>query len=104
MKKLTDLQSDIWEYIVSYYEEHGYLPGYAEMQEAFGYSSTNSIYQHLNSLVKKNYLTKSGKGDYDIHPTKRNQLLGVFPGIPVKGRISAGGCTRRSARTWAIFL
>lgn len=91
MKRLTDIQSKLWDFIVHYYEEHAALPSYAEMQDEFDYSSTNSIYQHLNNLVKKNYLTKSGKGNYDIHPTKRSQLRGVFPGIPVKGRIAAGG-------------
>lgn len=91
MKSLTDIQARLWEFILSYYEEHQQFPGYAEMQEEFGYSSTNSIYQHLRSLEKKHYLTKHGRGNYDIHPTKRSQLEGFFPGIPVKGRIAAGG-------------
>lgn len=91
MKILTDKQEALWEFILRYYEEYGVFPGYADMQEEFGYSSTNSIYQHLNNLVKKNYLAKSGRGNYKIHPTKRSHLKGFFPGIPIKGRISAGG-------------
>lgn len=91
MKILTDLQKQLWKFILSYYEEHGVFPGYAEMQEEFNYSSSNSIFQHLNNLVKKNYLSKSGRGNYDIHPTKRSQLASMFPGIPIKGRIAAGG-------------
>lgn len=91
MKQLTQKQSDLWEYIIDHIETYSQFPTYAEMQEEFGYSSSNSIYQHLNSLEKKNYLTKSGKGNYDIHPARRSQLKGFFPGIPVKGRIAAGG-------------
>lgn len=90
MKILTDIQNRLWEFILAYYEDHGVFPGYAEMQEEFGYSSPNSIFQHLNNLVKKNYLTKSGRGNYEIHPSKRSQLAGFYPGIPVKGRIAAG--------------
>ncbi len=91
MKSLTDKQNKLWEFIIQFYEDYGQLPGYADMQEEFDYRSTNSIYQHLNSLVKKNYLTKDGPGNYDIHPTRRSQVSGVYPGIPVKGRIAAGG-------------
>lgn len=91
MKPLTDKQQQLWEYIIAYLEEHSQFPSYAEMQEEFGYSSPNSIYQHLQHLETKNYLTRQGKGKYNIHPTKRSQLKGFFPGIPIKGRISAGG-------------
>ncbi|MDZ7714785.1 MAG: transcriptional repressor LexA [Balneolaceae bacterium] len=91
MKKLTDKQSALWEYIINYIESYSQFPAYADMQEAFGYNSSNSIYQHLHALEKKNYLTKSGKGNYDVHPTKRSELKGFFPGIPVKGHIAAGG-------------
>lgn len=91
MKSLTDKQSRLWEFIVEYLDDYSQFPSYAEMQEEFGYSSTNSIFQHLNALEKKNYLTKQGRGNYDIHPSKRNQLTGFYPGIPIKGHIAAGG-------------
>ncbi|MDR8392994.1 repressor LexA [Aliifodinibius sp. S!AR15-10] len=91
MKTLTDKQSRLWQFILQFYEEYHLLPSYSDMQEEFGYSSTNSIYQLLNSLVKKKYLTKDGPGNYDIHPTKRSELSSAFPGIPIKGRIAAGG-------------
>ncbi|NGP87603.1 transcriptional repressor LexA [Fodinibius halophilus] len=91
MKSLTDKQRELWEFILNHYEEYSQFPSYAEMQDAFGYSSSNSIYQHLNALEKKNYLTKYGRGNYGIHPTKRSELKGFFPGIPIKGRIAAGG-------------
>lgn len=91
MKSLTDKQRQLWKFILAHYKNHHQFPTYADMQEEFGYSSTNSIYQHLTSLEKKNYLTKQGRGNYRIHPTKRSQLDGFFSGIPVRGRIAAGG-------------
>jgi repressor LexA len=91
MKSLTDKQRQLWDYILESIEDYQQFPSYAAMQEEFGYSSTNSIYQHLGSLVKKNYLTKSGRGSYDIHRSKRSQLSGFYAGIPVQGRIAAGG-------------
>ncbi|SHG64843.1 repressor LexA [Fodinibius roseus] len=90
MKSLTDKQQQLWEYILDFYEDYSQFPSYEDMQEAFGYSSSNSIYQHLQALTKKNYLAKHGRGHYDIHPSKRNELSGFYPGIPVKGRIAAG--------------
>lgn len=89
MKSLTDKQRQLWKYILRFYEEYSQFPSYEDMQNEFGYSSTNSIYQHLRALTKKNYLSKEGK-QYEIHLSKRNQLSGFFPGIPVKGRIAAG--------------
>jgi repressor LexA len=47
--------------------------------------------QQLKALEKKNYRKKSGGGNYDINPTKRSQLKGLFPSMPVKSRIAAGG-------------
>lgn len=91
MKSLSDKQAKLWEFIISYYEDYDQFPAYSDMQDELGYSSSNSIYQLLNALEKKNYLTKFGRGNYGIHPTKRSQLKGFFPGIPVKGRIAAGG-------------
>ncbi|MDX1636543.1 MAG: LexA family transcriptional regulator [Balneolaceae bacterium] len=91
MKSLTNKQKQLWKFIIGYIEDYSQFPSYAEMQEEFGYSSSNSIYQLLNSLEKKNYLVKHGRGRYDIHPTRRSQVTGFFPGIPVKGRIAAGG-------------
>ncbi|MCW9706544.1 LexA family protein [Fodinibius salsisoli] len=90
MKSLTDKQQQLWEYLLNYLEDYNQFPSYADMQEKFDYSSTNSIYQHLSSLKRKNYLIKQGRGNYDVHPTKRSQLKGFYPGIPVKGRIAAG--------------
>ncbi|MGM0545406.1 MAG: LexA family protein [Bacteroidota bacterium] len=90
MKSLTDKQQKLWEYILSHYEDYQQFPSYEDMQNEFGYSSSNSIYQHLQSLTKKHYLSNIQRGQYEIHPSKRNQLSGFFPGIPVKGRIAAG--------------
>lgn len=90
MKSLTDKQRQIWEFILSFYEDYSQFPTYKDMQNELGYSSTNSIYQHLQGLTKKNYLTKLGQGHYEIHPSKRNELSGFYPGVPVKGRIAAG--------------
>ena len=90
MKSLTDKQRQLWEYILNFYESYSQFPSYEDMQDEFGYSSTNSIYQHLQGLTKKNYLSKSGRGHYEIHHSKRNELKGFYPGIPVKGHIAAG--------------
>lgn len=94
MKILTDKQQQIFSFILEFYQAHGVMPGYQELQDEFDYRSSNSVYQHLQALVKKNYLQQSDHGGYDIHPTRFSMLnpeARPLTGIPIRGQIAAGG-------------
>ena len=91
MRSLTEKQKQLWDYIIDHIKDHDQFPTFANIQNEFGYASPNSVTQQINSLVQKNYLQKVDWGKYIIHPSKRKQIPGIDPGIPVKGRIAAGG-------------
>lgn len=91
MRSLTDKQRQLWDYIINRIKETDEFPTFSEIQDEFGFSSPNSVTQRINSLVKKNYLQKIEWGKYVIHPSKRSEIPGMISGIPVKGRIAAGG-------------
>lgn len=93
MRSLTEKQNRIFDFILEHYRDHGRVPDYPSLQEAFGFTSANSVYQHLSALVKKQYLVKLDHGTYDLHQS-RFELLeesGDGGGLPVRGRIAAGG-------------
>lgn len=94
MRKLTSKQQNIFDFILDYYRDRGQVPDYPALQEEFGFSSSNSVYQLLQALVKKQCLVKLDHGRYDIHRTKLPLLdegRTDDGGIPVRGRIAAGG-------------
>ncbi|MDZ7773378.1 MAG: transcriptional repressor LexA [Balneolaceae bacterium] len=93
MRALTDRQEEIFRFILEHYRDHGAVPDYPSLQEAFGFTSANSVYQHLSALVKKNYLVKLDHGTYDLHQSRFSLLEEDEPGqgLPIRGRIAAGG-------------
>jgi repressor LexA len=61
MKKITEKQKKILEYIEFYVRIKGYPPSMREMKDYFNLKSTSTIYSHLKSLEKKGYVELSGK-------------------------------------------
>ncbi len=58
MKKLTDPQQVILDYIIAYTGEHGYPPSVREICAAVGLSSTATVHTHLRNLEKRGLLTR----------------------------------------------
>lgn len=87
MKRLTNKQKEILEFLISYVKEHGYPPSFREIGNHFGFMWTASK-GHLKSLEKKGFVR--------INPSisRGIEILGykVSDGlnIPVIGRIKAG--------------
>ena len=49
MKKLTDKQQQIYDYIVAFQKDHGYPPSVREIGEAVGLKSPSTV--HFLSLI-----------------------------------------------------
>lgn len=58
MKKLTDPQQVILDYIITYYQEHAYPPSVREICSAVGLSSTATVHTHLNNLEKRGLIKR----------------------------------------------
>ena len=52
MKELTSRQSEIFEFIKTFFVENQRMPGSKDICEAFGFSSRNSAYDFLDYLEK----------------------------------------------------
>ena len=54
---LTEVQQKVYDCIVSFMRKNRYPPTIREIQEHFGYSSSNSVVVHLRKLKEKGYIT-----------------------------------------------
>lgn len=59
---LTSKQKQILAQIQHFYETEGYFPSTRELNQLLGLKSSNTVFSHLQSLVKKGYLKKNPKG------------------------------------------
>lgn len=59
MKKLTKRQTEIFEYINTFFHSHGYSPSYRELMHAFGFASVASVFKHMKCLESKGVLQKT---------------------------------------------
>lgn len=93
---LTDRQQQIWNYLVTYVDRHGYPPTVREIGEEVGLASPSTVHAHLANLERAGLLKRD--------PTKPRalELIGrereepapaEMPGavsLPLLGQIAAG--------------
>ena len=60
MKGLTRRQEDVLKFIADYLQEYGYPPSYQEIADAFGIASKHGVVRHLEALIKKGHIEKTG--------------------------------------------
>jgi repressor LexA len=90
MKQATAKQLKILSFIEQYRGKSGMSPTFQEIQAHFGYSSLNSVQNHVRFLRKKGLLAslRAAVG------TKKRSLMSLLPQLPVSvplvGRIAAG--------------
>lgn len=91
-KGLTDRQQAILDFIIESIRENGYPPTIAEIGLKFSIASTNGVNDHLQSLERKGYITRSPKAR-GIH-VNRIAAQGLYQSdvgtAPLVGRVAAG--------------
>lgn len=93
MKKLTKRQTEILEYINSFFHSHGYSPSYRELMTAFGFSSVASVFKHMKCLESKGALQRTDQKWRALQPTTDNHTVREdMPGvhIPIIGSLAHG--------------
>lgn len=97
MKGLTEKQRQIYQFIVSFQQDHGYPPSVREIGEYVGLKSPSTVHFHLKGLEEAGIITKAeGK-------TRAITVAGGFPAperrrtpeppknqVPVVGDVAAG--------------
>jgi repressor LexA len=94
---LSKRQSEIYDFVLNYVDEHGYPPTVREIGEAVGLASPSTVHAHLANLERAGYLRRD--------PTKPRALEVIGRGrapapaaargeprmLPLVGEIAAGG-------------
>lgn len=98
MKDLTARQQEILSFIENYQWRNRYWPSIREIQDKFGFKSTNAVMGHLRALEKKGMIeripgqartfriNRPDAPDFDEIPENASEVVD----IPVLGDIAAG--------------
>ncbi|NMA62345.1 MAG: repressor LexA, partial [Firmicutes bacterium] len=91
MKKISERQQQILEFIKSEVETKGYPPSVREIGDAVGLQSSSTVHGHLRKLEELEYIRR------DPSKPRAIEILGVQNGpkvraieVPVLGRVTAG--------------
>ncbi|MFA5508834.1 MAG: transcriptional repressor LexA [Vulcanimicrobiota bacterium] len=92
MKKLTDRQQEILDFIVEEIQRQGYPPTLREISSRFGISSTQGVRRHIDALEKKGYIVRDA-GARRISVS--SEILDLshsteVVSVPVLGEVAAG--------------
>jgi len=93
MKGLTNRQEEVLKFISEYLSEFGYPPSYQEIADNFGIASKHGVVRHLEALIRKGYLEKTGTTARSLRIVdKRYQAPppGSIVNLPLIGQVSAG--------------
>ncbi len=96
MKGLTYRQEEILGYLQLYQREHGTWPSFREIEEHFGFRSTNAVMGHLKALERKGYISRvAGQArtfriNFDLCEDHRPEEAIEVIEIPIYGSIAAG--------------
>ena len=88
MKALTAKQQQIYDYIVSFTEEHGYPPSVREIGEYVGLKSPSTVHFHLKGLQSAGLITQAAGKTRAISIADEGQPK--RDRVPVVGNVAAG--------------
>lgn len=88
MKELTKKQQQIYDYIISFTDEHGYPPSVREIGAYVGLSSPSTVHFHLKGLQSAGLITQAAGKTRAISINSNN--LPKKDQVPVVGNVAAG--------------
>ena len=94
---LTKRQREVFEFIKTFIDEHGYSPSLEEVAKGLGLSSLATVHKHLTNLGEKGLIRRHwnrGRGieivrDLDAPQIVKMELEACFA-IPIRGTVAAG--------------
>ena len=88
MKQLTAKQQQIYDYIVSFTDEHGYPPSVREIGEYVGLKSPSTVHFHLKGLQRAGLITQAAGKTRAISIS--GEGMAKKDKVPVVGNVAAG--------------
>src|ERR1700747_557700 len=93
--ELTGRQREIWSYLVSYVDDHGYPPTVREIGEAVGLASPSTVHAHLANLERRGLPPRAPTKPRALELVGREKdvptVSAELPRLPLLGQIAAGG-------------
>lgn len=96
MRELTIRQQEVLGFIQLYMRERGTWPSFREIEEHFGFRSTNAVMGHIKALERKGHISRvpgqarTFRINFDLNDDSRPaDALDVLE-IPIYGSIAAG--------------
>ena len=93
---ITRRQRQVYDFIASFVQSHGYSPSFEEIGGGLGLSSLATVHKHITNLEKKGLLRRdyNRSRSIDVLPPrgqlKRSMSLAAPLTLPLVGRIAAG--------------
>lgn len=87
LSNITKKQKQVFDYVNLYSAENGIPPTLEEVRKKLKLKAVSTVHEHVNSLVKKGYLSKVGGSVRSLHLEK--EIKSVLE-IHVIGKIAAG--------------
>ncbi len=88
---LTKRQREIFDYVKSYGEQHGYPPTVRDIGKAIGLTSSSTVHAHLANLEKLGMLRRDPTKPRAIEVLVDKAKAAVAPsGLPIVGQVAAG--------------
>jgi repressor LexA len=86
MEPLTEVQQELYNWLVEYIQEHQHSPSIRQMMRAMGLKSPAPIQSRLEHLRNKGYI------DWTEGKARTIRIIdSVHRGVPIRGEIAAGG-------------
>lgn len=79
----------IYDYILTYTDEHGYQPSFREIADEVGIKSVSTVFYHLDKLETLGYIKKSASKNRAIE-LKAVSAKKPTREIPIVGKVAAG--------------
>lgn len=88
MATLTKKQKQIYDYIKKYIRKHGISPTFEEIKKHLHLKALSTISEHIDELIEKGFISKTGYGARSIELVDNKKLDLVR--VPLLGTIAAG--------------
>ncbi|HEV2903181.1 MAG TPA: helix-turn-helix domain-containing protein, partial [Gaiellaceae bacterium] len=80
---LTQRQREVYEFVLSYVDSHGYPPTVREIGEAVGLASPSTVHAHLANLERAGYLRRDPTKPRALELTRRERsAAGATVSVP----------------------
>ena len=89
---LTARQQEIWQFLVTYVDDHGYPPTVREIGEEVGLASPSTVHAHLANLERVGLIKRDPSKPRAIELTghRRVEAAADVARLPLLGRVAAG--------------